>query len=102
MPSVGVRELKNGLSKYLKRLKPGQVLTVTDRGRAIAEIHPVASNTGAPMDLTGRFDALVRAGIVRPPLERGDPLAGWPSDRDLRLKPGSARTLLDADRRDTP
>jgi len=40
MAAVGVRELKNHLSKYLKRIKEGEWLTVTERGRPIALISP--------------------------------------------------------------
>ena len=41
MDTVGVRELKSGLSRYLKRVRAGARLTVTERGRAIATIVPV-------------------------------------------------------------
>lgn len=43
--TVGVRELKANLSKLLKRVQAGATLTVTDRGRTIATIHPVSSAT---------------------------------------------------------
>ena len=36
MQTIGVRELKSNLSKYLRRVEAGERLTVTDRGRAIA------------------------------------------------------------------
>lgn len=41
METVGVRELKSGLSRYLKRVRSGVRVTVTERGRAIATITPV-------------------------------------------------------------
>ena len=41
METVGVRELKSGLSRYLKRVRSGVRVTVTERGRAIATIGPV-------------------------------------------------------------
>lgn len=40
MDTVGVRELKSGLSRYLKRVRAGARLTVTERGRAIATLAP--------------------------------------------------------------
>ena len=40
MQAVGVRELKANLSAYLRRVQAGQRVTVTDRGRAIAELVP--------------------------------------------------------------
>ena len=41
MDTVGIRELKSGLSRYLKRVRAGGRVTVTERGRAIATISPV-------------------------------------------------------------
>ncbi|NNN19701.1 MAG: type II toxin-antitoxin system prevent-host-death family antitoxin [Acidimicrobiaceae bacterium] len=37
---VGVRDLKTNLSRYLKRASSGEVITVTDRGRAVASLGP--------------------------------------------------------------
>ncbi|MGH7858308.1 MAG: type II toxin-antitoxin system Phd/YefM family antitoxin [Candidatus Binatia bacterium] len=38
---VGTKELKNRLSEYLRRVKRGSVVQVTDRGKVVAEIRPV-------------------------------------------------------------
>jgi prevent-host-death family protein len=38
--TVGIRELKNRLSHFLRRVTDGERLTVTDRGRPIAIITP--------------------------------------------------------------
>jgi len=37
---VGVRELRNGLSRYLKRIRRGETIVVTDRGKPVARIIP--------------------------------------------------------------
>jgi len=42
MRAVGVRQLKMHLSEYLRRVQAGERLTVTDRGREIAAIVPIA------------------------------------------------------------
>jgi antitoxin (DNA-binding transcriptional repressor) of toxin-antitoxin stability system len=39
MKSVGVRELKNRLSEYLRQVRAGEAVLVTDRGEVIAEIN---------------------------------------------------------------
>jgi prevent-host-death family protein len=39
---VSIRELKDHLSEYLRRVQAGERLIVTDRKRPIAEIAPVA------------------------------------------------------------
>ncbi len=60
MDSVGVRELKSGLSRYLKRVRAGARVTVTERGRAIAMLGPV----DVPADLEWAH-ALVVSGQAR-------------------------------------
>ncbi len=42
MATVGVRELKNRLSHYLDLAKGGETVTITERGKEIAVIHPIA------------------------------------------------------------
>lgn len=43
---VGVREFKNGASRYIDRVEAGEVLTLTKRGRAVARVVPVAMPAG--------------------------------------------------------
>ena len=38
---VGMRELKNKLSEYLRRVKAGETINVTEHGRTIGQIVPV-------------------------------------------------------------
>ncbi len=38
--TVGVRELRQNLSKYLERVKEGETLTVTERGHEVARLVP--------------------------------------------------------------
>jgi prevent-host-death family protein len=40
MVSVGVREFKNHLSEYLRRVKAGEVVEVTQRGKPVARLLP--------------------------------------------------------------
>lgn len=55
---VGIRELRDNLSRYLERVQEGEEVLVTDRGRAIARVVPV----GAERTL----DRLVAEGLVTP------------------------------------
>lgn len=79
---VSIREMKNGLSKYLKLVQMGQDVVVTDRGRPVARLTLVAST---PEDLEAeaikRILALpwVRAG-------NGRKLKG--ASKPIRLKAG--------------
>ena len=92
---AGIRELKNNLSRYIRRIEAGEHIAITAHGRVVAELVPPGSKTrGAPT----RFDELVASGVIRPPLEPGDPTEAWP---DIRLPAGAAIELIDADRGET-
>lgn len=43
---VGARELKARLGTYLRRVRQGRTLVVTDRGQPVAELRPVEAGTG--------------------------------------------------------
>jgi len=55
---VGTRELKSRLSEYLRRVKSGQTIVVTERGIAIGQIVPLKPS------LEERLQAMVNAGIA--------------------------------------
>ena len=40
MIEVGVRKLKNSLSRYLRQVREGETIVVTDRGEPVARIVP--------------------------------------------------------------
>jgi prevent-host-death family protein len=62
--SVAVGELKAKLSEYLRLVKGGRELLVTERGRPIARLAPI----GDEVRNDRRVEALVAAGTARPPL----------------------------------
>jgi prevent-host-death family protein len=39
--SVGIREIKSHLSAYLRRVKAGQIITITNHGKAVGQIVPI-------------------------------------------------------------
>jgi prevent-host-death family protein len=90
---TGVRELKDNLSKYIRRVEGGQRIAVTAHGRVVA--HLVPPDTMTRTSPGSRWDGLIAAGTLRPPVEAGDPFEDWP---DIRLPRGSAAELIDADR----
>jgi prevent-host-death family protein len=49
MVSVGVRELRDNLSEYLRRMRRGELFVVTDRGRPIGELAPTTMGRGAEL-----------------------------------------------------
>jgi prevent-host-death family protein len=55
---VGVRELRNNLSRFLERVQGGEEVVVTDRGRVVARMVPVSGERA--------LDRLVARGLVTP------------------------------------
>lgn len=56
--AAGIHELKNRLSQYLRRLKAGETVVITERGKPVGQIMPIQA------DLTGRLNNLAEAGVV--------------------------------------
>jgi len=65
---VGVRELRNNLSRYLDRVHAGDEVVVTDHGREIARIVPIAERKPSALD------RLVAEGLATPPMKARRPL----------------------------
>lgn len=90
--AVGVKQLKAKLSEYLRLVKSGETILVTDRDEVVAELRPARRQPGVPDDLDGLLDALAdSAEITRASL----PTAGWTWQvQGLGLPPGTAQRLL--------
>jgi prevent-host-death family protein len=77
MTTVGVAELRQNLSKYLRLVDRGERLVVTDRNRPVAELGP-PSATGEALDrliAEGRMARPRRRGLPEPLHLTGDPRA---------------------------
>jgi len=75
--TVGIAELRQNLSRYLRRVENGERLLVTDRNRVVAELGPPPS-TGEALDrliAQGRVARPVRRGLPPPLRMDGDPYA---------------------------
>ena len=66
MATVGIAELRQNLSEYLRRVERGERLVVTDRNRPVAELGPPPATGDA-------LDRLIAEGKVSRPLRRGLP-----------------------------
>lgn len=64
MTTVGLRQLKNQLSAYVRRAAAGETIAVTDRGKVVAELVPPAS-AASGIGQAAR-ETLVRQGVLRP------------------------------------
>jgi prevent-host-death family protein len=63
MKTVGVRDLKNRLSEYLRRVRSGESVLVTDRGQIVAELTPPGQGT-VDGDVPPALLALARQGLA--------------------------------------
>jgi len=57
--TVGIRELKSQLSKYLRQVKAGQTIVITEHGKMVGRIVP------PEMPLEDKLEAMRRAGLIR-------------------------------------
>jgi prevent-host-death family protein len=93
--AVGIRELKNKLSEYLRLVRAGERILVTDRGEVVAELAPPGEAGRA--DLPPRLREMIRRGLVKPAVPRGD----YHYPVFPRLVPdGTAERLIDEGRGD--
>jgi prevent-host-death family protein len=77
MTTVGVAELRQNLSKYLRLVDRGERLVVTERNRPVAELGPPPS-TGPALDrliANGRVSRPLRRSLPAPLKLDGDPRA---------------------------
>ncbi len=63
MQSVGIRELKNRLSAFLRQVRSGESVLVTDRGEVVAEISPPGQRLPDPSLPPGLL-SLARRGVA--------------------------------------
>jgi prevent-host-death family protein len=56
---VGVRQLRQNLSKYLDRVKAGEDLVVTERGAVVARLVPAGGEADAYASLAAELGATV-------------------------------------------
>ena len=94
MKTVGLRELKNRLSEYVRLVRAGGRVLVRDRGHVVAELGPPGSSEA------GRD---IHPGLAAP-AKRGSLSLGAPNETRLypplprRLPRGKVRRLIDEER----
>lgn len=83
---VGVRELKSRLSEYLRQVKAGRTVTITERGKEVGRLVPVGQS------LEERIQAMLDAGLAEwdgkplPPMKPVAKLKGGKSISDIIIE----------------
>lgn len=98
MKSVGVKQLKSRLSEYLRLVRGGETVLVTDRDEVVAELRPTRKQLAIGDSLDEILDSLAERGEVT---RATMPQRRWRwKATGVGLAAGSARALLEEVRRD--
>lgn len=93
MTTVGIREAKIHLSKYLKMVRQGHEVTLTDRGRPVGKIVPI---TAGELSLEERIRYLEEKGVLAPAPQGKKSVLSSP----VPVPPDAAQRYLQEDRDD--
>jgi len=94
MKAIGLRELKNRLSEYIRDVRRGEVVLVTDRGEVVAEIVPPGQSIARE-----RYPSALIALANEGGATLGQPNEGRLYPKQPRaLRPGRAAGLLNEER----
>lgn len=86
METIGVRELRRYASRWLARVKAGETIVVTDRGRPVAQLSPVEEQSG--------YETLLAKGRIAPGSGRG--LLELLTSLDVELPPDQGPSVTEA------
>ena len=85
-PTANVAQIKARLSEYLRHVKNGSEVLITERGVPVARLVPLAPDERRAT----REERLIRAGALRPPGGPRRPLG------EAKRKSGAGRAVLEA------
>jgi len=91
-PRVGVRELRQNLSVYLRRVEAGEALEVTEYGHPVARLMPLEARQLSPIQ------RMILEGRARPPRRDHRTLPAPVIVRGLRLSDTLREMRVEDDR----
>jgi antitoxin (DNA-binding transcriptional repressor) of toxin-antitoxin stability system len=91
--TVGIKALKDQLSAYIRNVKTGQVILVTDRGNVVAEIHSPARKRFISSDESTKSQWISKGKLTASRLHKRECQAS-----PIKLKNGTAAALLNQER----
>jgi antitoxin (DNA-binding transcriptional repressor) of toxin-antitoxin stability system len=97
MKTVGIKDLKNNLSSYLREVRRGATFLVSDRNDIVAELHEPYDRMNVPGNMNALLLNWAQEGVLSLPKCEKQPLE--PSC--LHLPEGAARSLLNDDRKES-
>lgn len=98
--TVGIRELKNSLSEYVREVERGKRVSVTVHGRIVAELVPARrpGRTRQPARKLSRWEQMIADGKIQLAVEDGDPFED--DGIDFRLPKGTTLEWNEWDKED--
>jgi len=97
LKTVGVKELKNNLSAYLREVRGGATVLVSDRNSIVAELHEPYGRSALGEAINPLLMDWAATGSVSLPSKGKAPLPVSP----VKLPAGTAAELLKQDREET-
>ena len=97
LKTVGVKELKNNLSAYLREVRSGATVLVSDRNSIVAELHEPYSRSALGEAVNPVLMVWAEAGLVSLPTVKKASLP----DSPLKLRAGTSAKLLNIGREET-
>lgn len=97
LKTVGIKELKNNLSSYLRDVRSGATVLISDRNEVVAELHEPYGQMNIAGSIHPLLLAWAQAGLVELPKCAKQPLQLSP----IRQPEGVARNLLNGDRKES-
>lgn len=97
LKTVGIKDLKNNLSAYIREVRRGTRVLVSDRDIIVAELREPLFERGRRESLNPIVSEWVAAGLVQLPSTEKRTLRRSP----VKLKAGTAREILNELRRDS-
>lgn len=92
MKTVGIKQLKTRLSEYLRAVKRGEVVVVTERNQVVAELKAPRKDRELPEDARQALSALAAVGEVSQAVATKK---GWRwNPKGLGLGPGITASIL--------
>jgi antitoxin (DNA-binding transcriptional repressor) of toxin-antitoxin stability system len=99
MKAVGIKQFKAHLSEYVRLVKSGETVLVTEREEVVAELRPARRQAPRMTEIEDVLSELAESGDIE---RAGVTKARWSWDvRGLGLPKGSAARILNALREDT-
>jgi len=97
LKTVGIKELKNNLSSYLREVRSGATVLISDRNDIVAELHEPYGRMNVAGAVNPVLSAWAQEGVVSLPTAEKQPL----ELSCVRLPPGTASDLLRSDRKES-